>query len=331
VKAFLVAGIVVTAFGVLQTVAAGVGVPSSVYPLVSNISNRQFGERLGRGPFVASTTTHVSSGATDLGSARNLADDKANCYVQVTRRRLMDFAPDASRANVIGMVRQTECNELANPVGLAPNAVSSSANLVSRVDAVAAATDRYKLAVIAACIHAAKSYFWLMPLFLASAVIRWMAWITFQRFKRHPNMLGTIGALLGWGGFWTACLGGGCSLFLNGSYTIQLVSWGGFASIVGVYITLTWAKLWELKRLGAIPVQSVHVSADLSQPQPDSAPHFFDRELLVVERWMRVINEIKEDPYESCESGKVGEPSCYSEQISRSDREVDSEGPKLRS
>ena len=122
---------------------------------------------------------------------------------------------------------------------------------------------------------------------------------------RRPNVLSKIGSLLGLGGFWLACLGGGCSYFLNGPYTIQIVSWGGFASIVGVYVTLTWAKLWKQSRLGAIPARGTHASAGLSEPLPESA-------LLVVERWLCVIKELQQDSYEPCGSNIEGEKNSCS-------------------
>jgi hypothetical protein len=168
-----------------------------------------------------------------------------------------------------------------------------------------------------------NNYPWLL-LLLIPAALGW-AWITFQVFKSLPNLLSNIGALLGWGGFWVAYLGGGCSYFLNDPYTILIVSWGGFAWIVGVYVKLTWAKLWEQKRLGATSAQSVQVSAGLSQPQPDSAPNSFCRELSVVEQWLCVIKELKQDSYELYGSGSEGE------QTSRSVREAGKEEQNIRS
>jgi hypothetical protein len=149
---------------------------------------------------------------------------------------------------------------------------------------------------------ASNSYPSLLLLLMIPAALG-CAWITFQIFKSLPDVLGKIGALLRWGCLWVACFGGGCSYFLRGPYTIQIVSWGGFAWIVGVYVQLTWAKLWEQKPLGATPARGVPGSARLSQPQLDSPPNAFCYELLVVERWLSVINELKRDSYEPHGSG----------------------------
>jgi hypothetical protein len=113
-----------------------------------------------------------------------------------------------------------------------------------------------------------------------------------QAFNSLPSVLNKIGALLGWGGFFTACLALGCFHFLNG-YTIQIVSWGSFACIVGVYVTLTWAKIWEEKRLRAGAVQSV--GATLDTLQLNAPPNAVCHEFSVVEHWMRVIEELKQD------------------------------------
>jgi hypothetical protein len=168
---------------------------------------------------------------------------------------------------------------------------------------------------------ASDSYPWLM-LLLIPAALGW-AWITSQVFKSPPNVLSNIGALLGWGGLSLACLGGGCSYFLNSPYTIQIMSWGGFAWIAGVYVTLTWAKLWEQRQLGETPVQSIQASAELPQPEPDSAPNSLCRELLVVEHWLRVISELKQESYEP-------QPSDSEvEQISSSVREAGKEAQNI--
>jgi hypothetical protein len=169
---------------------------------------------------------------------------------------------------------------------------------------------------------ASNSYPWLL-LLLIPAALGW-AWITSQVFKRPPNVLSNIGALLGWGGLSVACLGGGCSYFLNSPYTIQIMSWGGFAWIAGVYVTLTWAKLWEQRRLGETHAQSIHTSARLSQPQPDSAPDSFCYELFVVERWLGVINELKQ------ESSEANGSNSEIEQASCSVREFGQDGPDIR-
>jgi hypothetical protein len=277
-KKLLVAGIVVAAFGVMQAIAADAHAPSSSGPLA------------------------VCSGSTDVGSARMLAGSQVHCDLQVARHWLIGLAADASGADVGGSAHQTEPNGLIGPVIQAWTAVRSSGSLVLnllKADAIAAATDRFKLAVIAARIYVANNYPWLLLLLLIPAALGCVAGITFQVFKSPPNVLSNIGALLGWGGFWVACLGGGCSYFLNSQYTIQIVSWGGFAWIAGVYVTLTWATLWEQRWLGATPAESVQASADLSQPQPDSAPNSFCYELSVVERWLRVVNEHKQDSDEA--------------------------------
>lgn len=121
----------------------------------------------------------------------------------------------------------------------------------------------------------------------------------FQAFNSLPSVLSKIGALLGWGGLFTACLGVGCSHFLKGN-TIQIVSWGGFACIVGVYVTLTWAKLWERKWLRANPVPSVETT--VGTLQLNTSPNSVCHEFLVVEHWLRVIEELKQDSYELVES-----------------------------
>jgi hypothetical protein len=166
---------------------------------------------------------------------------------------------------------------------------------------------------------ASNSYPSLLLLLLMIPTALGGAWITFQIFKSSPSLISKIGSLLGWGGFSVACLGG-CSYFLNSPYTIQIMSWGGFAWIAGVYVTLTWAKLWEQTRLGETPVQSIQASAELSQPQPDS----FCYELFVVERWLCLINELERELSEANESNNEVE------QISTSVREVGKEGHNIR-
>jgi len=178
-------------------------------------------------------------------------------------------------------------------------------------------------AIAAACIFVANNNPWLLLLLLIPAAVGGIAWITFQVFKNLPNALSKISALLAWAGFSVACLGGGGSYFLNTPYTIQLVSWGSFAWIAGVYVTLTWANLWKQKRVGAAPAQSVPASADPAQPQSDSAQEPPCRELLVVERWLRVISEHGHDSSESY--GNQAE----SEQISCSIRDAADEGQNL--
>jgi hypothetical protein len=252
--------------------------------------------------FCAPTTVAISSGSNDTGSATMVAGGQVDCDVQIARHRVIDFASYAAGANVSGTAQRMESKGLIGP----------------------AATDRFKLAIIAVRIYVANNYPWLLLLLSIPAALSCVAWITFQVFKRQPNVLSNIGALLGWGGFSVACLGGGCSYFLSGPYTIQIVSWGGFGWIAGVYVTLTWAKLWEQRGFGATPAQSVQTIAGLSQPQPDSAPNSFCYELLVVERWLRVINEHKPDSYEACGSNSEGE------QISCSVREVGKEGQNFR-
>jgi hypothetical protein len=168
-----------------------------------------------------------------------------------------------------------------------------------------------------------NGYPWLLLLLSPAALA--CAWITFHVLKSLPNLLSKIGALLRWGSLWVACLGGGCSYVLNGPYTIQIACWGGFAWIVGVYVTLTWANLWEPRRLGATSAQSVRASDDLSQPQPNSAPNSLCRELLVVERWLRVIDELSQNSNASCGS------NIEDEQISCSGGEVGKEGQNFRS
>jgi hypothetical protein len=165
----------------------------------------------------------------------------------------------------------------------------------------------------------------LPPLLLIPIALGGIAWMTFQIFKNLSNVLSEISALLGWGGYLVACLGGGCSYLFNSPYTIQIVSWGGFAWIVGVYVTLTWAKLWNQNRLGATPAQSLQADTVRSQPQPNSAQSSHCSELLVVERWLRVINEHKHDSHQSYGS------KTESKQISCSIREPTKEGEKLAS
>jgi hypothetical protein len=356
-KELLAAGIAVTAFGVMQAFAADVHVPSSSDPLAGlpyvpeqprlpdlpripvfswtacylgfdfggrvpdTVANGQFVDPV---EFCAPTTVAISSGSNDTGSATTVAGGQVDCDVQIARHRVIDFAADAARANVSGTAQRTESKGLIGPVIQAWTAVSSSGSLVLKADAIAAATDRFKLAIIAVCIYVANNYPWLLLLLSIPAALSCVAWVTFQVFKSQPNVLSNIGALLGWGGFSVACLGGGCSYFLSGPYTIQIVSWGGFGWIAGVYVTLTWAKLWEQRGFGATPAQSVQTIAGLSQPQPDSAPNSFCYELLVVERWLRVINEHKPDSYEACGSNSEGE------QISCSVREVGKEGQNFR-
>ena len=169
---------------------------------------------------------------------------------------------------------------------------------------------------------ASNSYPSLLLLLMIPAALG-CAWITFQIFKSLPDVLGKIGALSRWGCLWVACLGGGCSYFLSGPYTIQIVSWGGFAWIVGVYVQLTWAKLWEQKPLGATPARGVPGSARLSQPEPDSPPNSLCRELLVVERWLCLINELEQELSEANESNNEVE------QISSSIREAGKEGQNI--
>jgi hypothetical protein len=178
-------------------------------------------------------------------------------------------------------------------------------------------------AIAAACIFVANNYPGLLLLLLISAALGGVAWITFQVFKSLPNVLSKIGALLGWSGFLIACLVGGCSYYLNTPYTIPIVSWGGFAWIVGVYVTLTWAGLWKQKRLGAAPTQRVRASDVLSRPQPGSAQNSPCPELVAVERWLCVIDELRQD---SCESygGKA-----ESDQIGYSIRETANEVQSL--
>jgi hypothetical protein len=169
---------------------------------------------------------------------------------------------------------------------------------------------------------ASNSYPSLLLLLMIPAALGW-AWLTFQIFKSLPDVLGRIGALLRWGCLWVACLGGGCSYFLSGPYTIQIVSWGGFAWIVGVYVQLTWAKLWEQKPLGATPVKNIQASAELSQPQPDSAPDSFCYELFVVERWLGVINELKQESSEANGSNsEVEQTSCSVREFGQDGRDI---------
>jgi len=345
-KELLVAGIAVTAFGVIQAIAADAHVASSSDPpagllyvseqprlpdppripafswtgcylgfdfggrIPDTVADRQSADPVGARTLCAPTTVAVSSGSNDAGSVRILARSQVDCDVQNARHR--------------GTAQQTESVGLIAPVIQAWTAVSSSGSLMLKADAIATAADRFKLAIIAACAYVANNYPWLLFLFLIPTALGLIGWLTFQVFKSMPNVLSKIGALLGWGGFWVACLGGGCSYFLNGPYTIPIVSWGGFAWIAGVYVTLTWAKLWEQRWLGSSPVQSVQANAELSQPQPDSAPNSLCHELLVVECWLRVINELKQDSHESHGSDSEGE------QISRSVREAGKEGPDIR-
>ena len=164
-------------------------------------------------------------------------------------------------------------------------------------------------------------YPWLLLLLLIPAALGGTGWITFRVFKSPPNVLCRIGALLGWGGFWAACFGACCSFFLDGTYPIQIGSCGGFAWILGVYVTLTWAELWERKRPGAFRRQNTQTSADLSQPLPDSAPPSICRELLVVERWLQVIDEHKQDAHESHERNREDEKiSCSVREASKEER-----------
>ena len=141
---------------------------------------------------------------------------------------------------------------------------------------------------------------------LATAVVLGPGSLWLNKVDNFPggsdNPLRKIGVLLGCGGFWTACLGGGCCHFLNGPYTIQFVSWGSFAWILGIYITLTFAKLGERERLGSTPVEGIQLSFGLPQPQPNS----FCRQLLAVECWLRVIIELNRDLLESAESDSEG-------------------------
>jgi hypothetical protein len=167
-------------------------------------------------------------------------------------------------------------------------------------------------AIAAACVYVTHSYPWLLLLPLMPAALGVIAWITFRIFKSPLNVLGKISAFLGWGGLLVACLGGSCAYLLNSLHAIQIVSWGGFTWIVGAYITLAWARPSKKKQLGADSAESVEASTDPSQPQPDSAPNSRCRELLVVERWLCVIDELKQDSDESFGS----EPE--SEQISHS-------------
>jgi hypothetical protein len=333
-KELLVAGIAVTAFGVIQAIAADAHVGSSSDPpaglpyvseqprppdpprirafswtgcylgfdfggrIPDTVANGQFADPIGPSTFCVPTTVAASSGSNDASSARMPAGGQADCDVQIARHQ--------------GTAQQTESVGLIAPVIQAWTAVSSSGSLMLKADAVATARDRFKLAIIAARSYVANNYPWLLFLFLIPTALGWIGWITLQVFKSMPNVLSKIGALLGWGGFWVGCLGGGCSYFLNGPYTIPIVSWGGFAWIAGVYVILTWAKLWEQRRLGSSPVQSVQANADLSQPQPDSAPNSFCHELLVVERWLRVISELKQDSHESHGGDSEGEQICCS-------------------
>jgi hypothetical protein len=342
-KELLVAGIAVTAFGVIQAIAADVHVPSSSDPLAGlryvpeqprlpdltripawswtgcylgfdfgghipdTVANGQFADPVGPSAFCAPTTVAVSSGSNDAGSVRILARSQVDCDVQNARHR--------------GTAQQTESAGLIAPVIRAWTAVSSSGSVMLNADAIATAADRFKLAIIAACTYVANNYPWLLFLFLIPTGLGWIGWLTFQVFKSMPNVLSKIGALLGWGGFWVGCLGGGCSYFLNGPYTIPIVSWGGFAWIAGVYVTLTWAKLWEQRWLGSSPVQSVQANAELSQP--DSAPNSLCHELLVVERWLRVINELKQDSYESQGSCSEGEKiSCSVREAGKEEQDI---------
>ena len=180
-------------------------------------------------------------------------------------------------------------------------------------------------AIAAAGIFVANNYPWLLRLLLllTPAALGGVAWITLQVFKSLPNVLSKVSALLGWSGFLVACLGGVCSYFLNTPYTVQIVSWGVFAWIVGVYVTLTWAKLWKRKQLGPAPDQGVQTSDVLPQPRLGLTQNSHCPELVVVERWLCVINELKQD---SCES--TGS-NTESEQINCSIRETAKEEQNL--
>jgi hypothetical protein len=163
--------------------------------------------------------------------------------------------------------------------------------------------------IAAACIGVANNYPLLLMLLLIPSALGGIAWITFQLFKNPANVLGKFSALLGWSGFLVACLSGGCSYFVNTPHPIQIASCGAFAWMIGAYVTLTWAKLWEPRQLRAAAVESLQANAYRSQPH--SAEELFRRQLLAIERWIRVIEEFKQDSYASCaRDSKNGQIGC---------------------